>query len=47
MDPNMSRKGEPDPSQIVEYLRITLHEDMSIQDQPVEILDKQERVLRG
>src|SRR4051812_18431576 len=47
MDPSVLKKGEPDPTHIVDYRRIDLHEDVTIQDQSVQVLKRQERVLRN
>src|SRR3954463_16602346 len=47
MDPSASKKGEPDPARIVDYRGIDLQEDITIQDQPVQVLEREERVLRN
>src|SRR3954470_11835531 len=47
MDPSASKKGEPDPTHIIDYRGIDLQEDVTIQDQPVQVLERQERVLRN
>lgn len=42
----MLRKYKPDPSHILAYEALELREDMSYMEQPIQILDPKEQVLR-
>lgn len=44
---SMLRRYRHDPSHIIQYEQIPIEEDMSYQEMPIEILDKQELVLRN
>ncbi|XP_075650018.1 uncharacterized protein LOC142620520 [Castanea sativa] len=39
------RKNMPDPSHVLEYEPINVREDLSYEEQPVQILDKKDQVL--
>ncbi|XP_075649948.1 uncharacterized protein LOC142620469 [Castanea sativa] len=41
------RKYMPDPSHVLEYEPINVREDLSYEEQPVQILDRKEQVLRS
>lgn len=44
---SMLRKYEPDPSHVIDWGDLELEEDATFEEQPVEILDSREQVLRG
>ena len=41
------RKYMPDPSHVLEYELINVREDLSYEEQPVQILDRKDQVLRS
>ncbi|GKV46428.1 hypothetical protein SLEP1_g53413 [Rubroshorea leprosula] len=41
------RKYEPDPSHVINYEPLELKEDLSYTEQPIQILDRKEKVLRN
>ncbi|PKI36040.1 hypothetical protein CRG98_043564 [Punica granatum] len=43
---SMLRKYMPDPSHILSYQPVELNEDLTYEEEPVEILDKKEQILR-
>ncbi|PKI38846.1 hypothetical protein CRG98_040763 [Punica granatum] len=43
---SMLRKYIPDPSHVLSYQPVELNEDLTYEEEPVEILDRKERVLR-
>ena len=43
----MLRKYEPDPSHVLDWADLEVDEDASYEEQPVQILDTREHVLRG
>ncbi|CAL9006102.1 unnamed protein product [Prunus brigantina] len=44
---SMLRKYMPDPSHVLEHQPVELNEDLSYDEQPVQILDRKEQVLRS
>ncbi|KAL5559110.1 hypothetical protein UlMin_035321 [Ulmus minor] len=44
---SMLKKYIPDPSHVLEHEPIEVHEDLSYEEQPVQILDKKEKTLRN
>ena len=42
----MLRKYEPDPSQVIVWSEIPLREDLTYEEQPIMILDREVKVLR-
>ncbi|XP_028060472.1 uncharacterized protein LOC114264062 [Camellia sinensis] len=44
---SMPRKYEPDPSHMLDWVDFEVYEDASYEEQPVQILDTREQVLRG
>ena len=42
----MLRKYEPDPSQVIMWSEIPLREDLTYEEQPIMILDREVKVLR-
>ena len=44
---SMLRKYMPDPSHILEHQPVELEEDLSYEEQPVQILDRKEQMLRS
>lgn len=47
MDPTASKKGDSKSAHIIDYRGIDLQEDVAIQDQPVQILERRERIFRN
>ena len=43
---SMLRKYEPDPSQVIMWSEIPLREDLTYEEQPIMILDREVKVLR-
>ena len=44
---SMLRKYEPDPSHVIDHSDLVLDEDASFEVQPVRVVDRSEKVLRG
>ncbi|KAI5350302.1 hypothetical protein L3X38_003193 [Prunus dulcis] len=44
---SMLRKYMSDPSHVLEYQPVELEEDLSYEEQPVQILDRKEQMLRS
>ncbi|KAL5561714.1 hypothetical protein UlMin_031461 [Ulmus minor] len=44
---SMLRKYISDPSHVLEYEPIEVHEDLSYEEQPVQILDRKDKILRS
>ena len=44
---SMLRKYMPDPSHVLEYQPVELDEDLTYEEQPVQILDRKEQKLRS
>ena len=44
---SMLKKYIPDPSHVLEHEPIEVHEDLTYEEQPVQILDKKEKTLRN
>ena len=44
---SMLRKNEPDPSHVIDHSDLVLDEDASFEVQPVRVVDRREKVLRG
>ncbi|XP_024033103.1 uncharacterized protein LOC112095405 [Morus notabilis] len=44
---SMLKKYTPDPSRVIEYEPIQVHEDMTYEEQPVQILAREEKRLRN
>ncbi|KAJ0967756.1 hypothetical protein J5N97_024673 [Dioscorea zingiberensis] len=44
---SMLRKYVPDPSHVIQHVPVEIHEDMTYEERPVEILGREERRLRS
>ncbi|KAL5575262.1 hypothetical protein UlMin_016961 [Ulmus minor] len=44
---SMLKKYIPDPTHVLEYESIEVHEDLTYEEQPVQILDQNEKTLRN
>ncbi|KAL5556291.1 hypothetical protein UlMin_038527 [Ulmus minor] len=44
---SMLKKYIPDPSHVLEHKPIEVHEDLTYEEQPMQILDKKEKTLRN
>ena len=43
----MLRKCEPNPSHVLDWTELEVHEDASYEERPVRVLDMRDQVLRG